>query len=109
MATAGEPLRPLWAELDFEALAHNLAVVRGLAGQRRLIASVKANAYGHGAVPVGAASWHALGVDTLWTGSIDEAIGDARRRHRRAHPAVRRLPAGGYSRAAAAWLDADDL
>ena len=73
MATAGEHLRPLWAELDFEALAHNLAMVRGLAGQRRLIASVKANAYGHGAVPVSRALSR-LGVDTLWTGSIDEAL-----------------------------------
>jgi alanine racemase len=73
MATASEPLRPLWAELDFEALAHNLAVVRGLAGTRRLIASVKANAYGHSAVPV-ARELVRLGVDTLWTGSIDEAL-----------------------------------
>jgi alanine racemase len=73
MATASEPLRPLWAEIDFAALAHNLAVVRGLAGQRRLIASVKANAYGHAAVPI-ARELVRLGVDTLWTGSIDEAL-----------------------------------
>jgi alanine racemase len=70
MAMASEPLRPLWAELDFDALAHNLAIARGLAGQRRLIASVKANAYGHGAVPVGR-ELARLGVETLWTGSID--------------------------------------
>lgn len=68
-----EPLRPLWMELDFEALAHNLGVVRRLAGRRRLIASVKANAYGHGAVAI-ARELTRLGVDTLWTGSIDEAL-----------------------------------
>jgi len=73
MATASEPVRPLWVATDFEALAHNLAVVRRLAGQRRLIASVKANAYGHGAVPI-ARELARLGVDTLWTGSIDEAL-----------------------------------
>jgi alanine racemase len=44
-----------------------------LAGPRRLIASVKANAYGHGAVAV-ARELARLGVETLWTGSIDEAL-----------------------------------
>jgi alanine racemase len=48
-------------------------VVRGLAGPRRLIASVKANAYGHGAVPI-ARELVRLGIDTLWTGSIGEAL-----------------------------------
>jgi alanine racemase len=73
VTTDGMPLRPLWAELDFSALAHNLAVVRRLAGRRRLIASVKANAYGHGAVTI-ARELVRLGVETLWTGSIDEAL-----------------------------------
>ena len=73
MAPSSELLRPLWAEIDFEALRHNLAVVRRLAGPRRVIASVKANAYGHGALPI-AREIVRLGVDTLWTGSIDEAL-----------------------------------
>lgn len=90
MAMASEPVRPLWAETDFEALAHNLAVVRRLAGQRRLIASVKANAYGHGAVPM-ARELARLGVDTLWTGSIDEALAI-----RAANVAARILLFGGY-------------
>jgi alanine racemase len=68
-----QPERPLWMEIDPAALAHNLGYVRRLAGQRRLIASVKANAYGHGAVEI-ARSLEALGIDTLWTGSIAEAI-----------------------------------
>lgn len=73
MAPSNRPTRPLWAEIDLDALAHNLAVVRRLAGSRRLIASVKANAYGHGAVAI-ARELARLGVDALWTGSIDEAL-----------------------------------
>jgi alanine racemase len=73
MLMGTETLRPLWADIDLAALAHNLTLVRCLAGRRRLIASVKANAYGHGAVTV-ARELARLGVDTLWTGSIDEAL-----------------------------------
>lgn len=73
MTTANTLLRPLWAEIDFDALAHNLTVVRGMAGQRRLIASIKANAYGHGADAI-ACELARLGVETLWTGSVDEAL-----------------------------------
>ena len=69
---ADEPLRPLWMELDLGALEHNLGIVRSLAGRRRLIASIKANGYGHDAVAMADALTR-LGVDTLWTGSLDEA------------------------------------
>lgn len=72
-ASPHQPERPLWMEIDSAALAHNLSHVRRLAGHRRLIASVKANAYGHGAVEI-ARKLEALGIDTLWTGSIVEAI-----------------------------------
>src|SRR5262245_573289 len=71
--TSSEPIRPVWVEIDLPALGHNLAFVRRLAGSRGLIASVKANAYGHGAVPI-ARELVRLGVDALWTGSIDEAL-----------------------------------
>jgi len=60
-------------EVDLSALRHNLAVVRGLAGRREVIASVKANAYGFGVVEIGRALAGA-GVRKLWTGNIDEAI-----------------------------------
>ncbi len=73
MLMGSETLRPSWADIDLAALAHNLALVRRLAGRRRLIASVKANAYGHDAVAV-AREFARLGVDVLWTGSIDEAL-----------------------------------
>ena len=73
VTTSRRPERPLWAEIDPAALAHNLAYVRRLAGKRQLIASVKANAYGHGVVEF-ARLLEAQGIDTLWTGSIGEAI-----------------------------------
>jgi alanine racemase len=39
------------ALIDLAALTHNLSVVRGLCGQSRIMAMLKADAYGHGAVP----------------------------------------------------------
>ncbi|MBW8296332.1 alanine racemase [Sphingopyxis sp.] len=60
-------------EVDLSALRHNLAVVRALAGDREVIASVKANAYGFGVVEMGRALT-AAGIRKLWTGNIEEAI-----------------------------------
>lgn len=43
--------RPTWAEIDLAALAHNFRVIRDHVGPRvSVLAAVKANAYGHGAV-----------------------------------------------------------
>ena len=43
--------RPTWAEIDLDALAHNLRVIRERVGPAvKVLAAVKANAYGHGAV-----------------------------------------------------------
>lgn len=45
--------RPAWAEVDLEAIAQNLRELRRITRpQARIMAVVKANAYGHGAVPV---------------------------------------------------------
>ena len=66
--------RPVWRELDLSALEANFLECRRLAGPgRKLIASVKANAYGHGAVWV-ARRLAALGVDLLATGAFDDAV-----------------------------------
>ncbi|SFE73835.1 alanine racemase [Nitrosomonas sp. Nm166] len=40
--------RPTQATIDFSALAHNLAVVRQYAPRSRIMAVIKADAYGHG-------------------------------------------------------------
>src|SRR5216683_4361333 len=43
--------RPTWAEIDLDALAGNLRVIREHVGPVvKIMAAVKANAYGHGAV-----------------------------------------------------------
>jgi len=45
--------RPLWAEISLKAMAKNLAVIRRHIGPKpKILAVVKANAYGLGAVPV---------------------------------------------------------
>jgi alanine racemase len=51
MSTA--PERPTWAEIDLAAFGRNIdAIVARLPEGSRLIAVLKANAYGHGAVPL---------------------------------------------------------
>ena len=62
-----------WAEIDLDALAHNYRLLRGLAPQAKFLGLVKANAYGHGAVPV-AKKLEALGADMLAVACLDEAI-----------------------------------
>ncbi|MGH9069162.1 MAG: alanine racemase, partial [Acidimicrobiales bacterium] len=49
-------LRPAWAEVDLDALAHNVGLVRSLVAPARLCAVVKADGYGHGAVTVARAA-----------------------------------------------------
>jgi alanine racemase len=46
------PPRPTRAQIDLDALAHNLSVLRRVAHGSRVYAVVKADAYGHGLVPV---------------------------------------------------------
>lgn len=67
------PLRRTWAEIDLGSLAHNLAVIRRQVGDAtKLLGVVKADAYGHGAVPV-AHKLEQLGADYLAVSNIDEA------------------------------------
>lgn len=52
-ASSSTRSRRCWAEISLPALRHNLRVIRGLIPQgTRIMAVVKANAYGHGALPV---------------------------------------------------------
>lgn len=50
-AALREGLR-IWAEIDLDRLAANVRNLVGAAGEAQLLAIVKGNAYGHGAVPV---------------------------------------------------------
>jgi alanine racemase len=64
--------RPVWAEIDLDAVAHNLAVLAARARPARVLAVVKANAYGHGAVAVARAAL-AAGAHGLAVVCVDEA------------------------------------
>ncbi len=71
MTAAVASLRPTTAHIDLGALRHNLAQVRRLAGDREVIAIVKADAYGHGAVPV-ARALAAEGVTRFGVALVEE-------------------------------------
>ncbi len=66
--------RPVWVEVDLDAIAHNIIRLREIIGRRtRLLAVVKANAYGHGAIPVAKTAIEA-GAEYLGVISLDEGI-----------------------------------
>ncbi len=77
--TAEEYLAPVdtsrvWAEIDLDALAHNLTVIRSRAGAGvGVMLVVKADAYGHGAVAI---AHHAVrcGIASLGVGTSSEAL-----------------------------------
>ena len=66
-------LRPTWAEISLSTLRRNHERVRELAGRRKVMAVVKADAYGHGAVPV-AKCLAGCGVDWFGVATVEEGI-----------------------------------
>ncbi|MBL8776573.1 MAG: alanine racemase [Acidimicrobiales bacterium] len=72
---AGVPVtgRPAWAEVDLAAVAHNVAVLIERVAPAQVCAVVKANGYGHGAVPVARA---AVGAGASWlaVALVDEGV-----------------------------------
>ncbi len=62
-----------WAEIDLSALGDNFKVISSLAGKQKVMAMVKADAYGHGAVTV-AKKLSQLGVDSFGVATIEEAL-----------------------------------
>ncbi|NLM51980.1 MAG: alanine racemase [Firmicutes bacterium] len=70
----GFPLRPTWAEIDLGAIAYNLRQFKSLLSpETKLMAIVKANGYGHGAVQV-ARTAVAAGASFLSVGMFEEAV-----------------------------------
>jgi len=66
--------RPIWAEIDCGNLAHNLTVIRGLLKPgTKIMAVVKADAYGHGAVQAAKVLSRA-GADMFAVASLEEGI-----------------------------------
>lgn len=66
-------MRPARAEIDLGALAHNVRLLRTLNAPADLMAVVKADGYGHGAVPVARAVVDA-GASWLGVAMLDEAV-----------------------------------
>ncbi|MFA7283829.1 MAG: alanine racemase, partial [Candidatus Omnitrophota bacterium] len=66
--------RPTWAEVNLGNLAHNFRQVKSLLDKRtKVLVTVKADAYGHGLVPV-SERLASCGLDYLGVASIDEGI-----------------------------------
>ena len=61
-----------WAEISLGNLEHNYRDLRACAPSSKFLATVKANAYGHGAIPV-ARRMVELGADYLAVACLDEA------------------------------------
>lgn len=68
-----DSFRPTRAEILLDAIGHNLRVVRGAARGRKILAVVKADAYGHGVVPV-ARRLQAEGVDGFGVALAEEGL-----------------------------------
>lgn len=66
--------RPTWAEINLDNLAHNFRQIkRLLAPKIKMMVCIKADAYGHGLIPV-AKKLLSLGIDYFGVASIDEGI-----------------------------------
>ena len=66
-------LRPVWAEIDLDKLAHNMKEIRRIAKENEIMAVVKADAYGHGALDV-APVLLKNGADKLAVAVLSEAL-----------------------------------
>jgi alanine racemase len=66
-------LRPTHLVVDLDQLAANVATVRARVRGRQVLGVLKANAYGHGLVPVGRL-YERLGVDLLAVAYLEEGV-----------------------------------
>lgn len=64
-------MRAAWAAIDLAALSHNIDVIRAEAGERKILAVLKANAYGHGLIRI-AQELH--DVDAIGVARLEEAL-----------------------------------
>src|SRR5687767_11157057 len=69
----GPDYRPVWAEVDLDAIRHNTALLADRAGPARLMAVVKADGYGHGAVAVALAALES-GATWLGVALVEEGV-----------------------------------
>ncbi|RJS89385.1 alanine racemase [Candidatus Bathyarchaeota archaeon] len=62
-----------WIEVDLDSIGHNLSQIRELVGDRGIIPVVKANAYGHGLIPI-VRFLMEEGVETFLVAKLEEAL-----------------------------------
>ena len=65
--------RPVWADVDLGAIAANVRALRAAVQPATVLAVVKADGYGHGAVPVGRAAL-AAGASSLGVALVEEGV-----------------------------------
>ncbi|MGL4991942.1 MAG: alanine racemase [Sarcina sp.] len=68
-----ESIRPVWAEVDLDIIRENFRQIKKLTKDKKIIAVIKADAYGHGAVDV-APVFLEEGADKLAVAVITEAL-----------------------------------
>src|SRR5918996_2299756 len=73
LTTAQRPNAAAEAVVDLDAIAHNVRLLREHAGSAQVMAVVKADGYGHGAVQAGRAALGA-GAAELGVATVDEAL-----------------------------------
>jgi len=66
-------MRPTRAEINLDALRHNLEVARCLASPAKVMAIVKAEAYGHGLIRI-AQEFERLGIEYLGVSFLEEGV-----------------------------------
>ena len=64
---------PAWIEIDLAQFRKNIAAIRRRIGQCKLCLPVKANAYGHGLIPISLAAQEA-GVDVIAVSCLKEGV-----------------------------------
>ncbi|HHW02805.1 MAG TPA: alanine racemase [Thermoanaerobacterales bacterium] len=62
-----------WVDVDLDALSNNVKIIKDFIGKTKMLAVVKADAYGHGIVPVAFTAIES-GADYIGVSNIDEGI-----------------------------------
>ncbi len=65
--------RPVWADIDLQAVRHNAGLLAGLVAPASLCAVVKADGYGHGGLPVARAALEG-GAEVLAVALVEEGV-----------------------------------
>lgn len=65
--------RDTWAEIDLDAIVHNVGVIKQMHPNKAIFAVVKANGYGHGDVEVSKAALEG-GAEVMAVSALDEAL-----------------------------------